>query len=133
MKEPGDGSTVHSQDDPKRRVGVNHDADGIEIYVGHELKLRLTWEQKRTLELLLWSAIDPEEFVDLSDVEVDPEEPLGATAQERGKASADRIFKDTGLDQHLDEPEMQEAYDAVQQWFVTNDGAVETGFPDETA
>lgn len=132
MKEPGDRSTVHSQDDPKRRVGVNHDADGIEIYVGHELKLRLTWEQKRTLELLLYFAVDPAMFDDREDVETESE-PLAADAEGRGKASADRIFKDTGLDQHLDEPEMQEAYDAVQQWFVTNDGAVETGFPDETA
>jgi len=124
MKEPGDGSTVHSQDDPKRRVGVNHDSDGIEIYVGHELKLRLTWEQKRTLELLLYYAVDPAMFDDRDNMEAQAE-PLATDAESRGKASADQIFKETGLDEHLDEPEMQEAYDAVQQWFTTNDEAIQ--------
>lgn len=60
----GDVAPVHSQDDPLRRVGVNKYPEGIEIYVGHELKVKLTWEQAETLQILLDYAVPPAQPVD---------------------------------------------------------------------
>lgn len=60
----GDVAPVHSQDDPLRRVGVNKDEHGIEIYVGYELKVKLTWEQVETLQILLDYAVPAAQLVD---------------------------------------------------------------------
>lgn len=119
-KDTNDVTELHSQDDPARRVGVSSSDSGVAIWVGDEVKLRLSWEQKRMLETLLYFEVDPGQFGDLTD-EAEPEQPVGTTPQERATASADRIFADTGLDR--DEPGMEEAYQAVADWFSAGDEA----------